>query len=65
MGTLPAVTLIRTDTGRRIPGESPPFRPHVATHDFSLLGGSENFDGENQIKLDTVSFLQAALVDGC
>jgi hypothetical protein len=65
MGTIPAVTLIRTDTGRCIPGESPPFRPHVATHDFSLLGGSENFEGKNQIKLVTVSFLQATQPDGC
>jgi hypothetical protein len=65
MGTLAALTLIRTDTGRCIPGEYPPFRPHVATQDFSLLAGSENFEGKNQIKLDIVSFLQATLADGC
>ena len=65
MGTIAAVTLIRTDTGRCIPGESPPFRPHVATLDFSLLGGSENFEGKNQIKLDIVSFLHATLADDC
>jgi hypothetical protein len=57
--------LIRTDTDRCIAGESPSFGPHVATLDFSLLGGSENFEGKNPIKPDIVPFLHATLVDIC